>query len=186
MMPEEDKALKSKGSAWVMYVGGALAVIGIGGIIFCLVVVLSSVGEEGEESGIAYLLGFGLGAVFLIVLVLGVILSFVGKGQDKKNTSLLGEAHIEHKSVSITKPSSTESIASLILGIFGIFLTLSGIIGIGCPLGLLAIVFGAIALVKLKRNPQLRGRGMAVAGLMLGIIAVIGLILEAVHFSIHV
>jgi len=188
MMPEEDKALKSKGSAWVMYVGGALFATGAVGFIVCLILFFIGLGEGGgaAENTVLFMVGFGVLGIFLVIGILGFALFSLGKGKGKKKIVSSSEDPQERKPESMTTPSSAESTASLLLGIFGVFLTLSGIIGVGCPLGLLAIVFGVIALVKLKKNPQLRGRGMAVAGLILGIIAMIGLILEAVHFSIHV
>jgi hypothetical protein len=36
--------------------------------------------------------------------------------------------------------------------------------------GLIGIVLAVIALVKLRKNPSLSGRGVAIAGLILGII----------------
>lgn len=70
-------------------------------------------------------------------------------------------------------PSRTSgfAIASLVFGIIG---------GI-----LLSVIFGIVALVKIRGNPQLRGRGMAIAGLILSglwlvvIIAVIAIGLAA-------
>jgi hypothetical protein len=35
----------------------------------------------------------------------------------------------------------------------------------------LAVVFGFVALGQIKRNPMLRGRGMAVAGVVIGMIS---------------
>jgi uncharacterized membrane protein YvbJ len=55
--------------------------------------------------------------------------------------------------------------ASLVLGIIGIFIGLCSI---------LAIIFGAIALGQINRDPHLQGKGQAIAGLVLGI-AVIAL-----------
>ncbi len=60
-----------------------------------------------------------------------------------------------------TARTSGLAIASLVLGIVGIFINF---------LSILAIIFGAIAMGQTGRNPNLKGRGMAVAGLVLGII----------------
>jgi hypothetical protein len=60
-----------------------------------------------------------------------------------------------------TARNSGLAIASLVLGIIGIFINF---------LSILAIIFGAIAISQTGRNPNLKGRGMAVAGLVLGII----------------
>lgn len=64
------------------------------------------------------------------------------------------------------------AIASLVLGITSIFPgCCCGIIPIGIVLGILAIVF---AMLFLKANKQLLvGKGMAIAGLILGIIGVL-------------
>jgi len=35
------------------------------------------------------------------------------------------------------------------------------------------IIFGAIGMARTKKNPELKGRGMAIAGLILGIISLI-------------
>lgn len=58
------------------------------------------------------------------------------------------------------------AIASLVCGILG-FLFLAVVFG---PL---AIIFGGVALSKIRKNPEIKGRGLAVAGLVLGIVATI-------------
>jgi hypothetical protein len=60
-----------------------------------------------------------------------------------------------------TARNSGLAVASLVLGIVGVFIN---------PLSILAIIFGAIAMSQTGRNPNLKGRGMAVAGLVLGIV----------------
>jgi uncharacterized membrane protein YvbJ len=60
-----------------------------------------------------------------------------------------------------TARTSGLAIASLVLGIAGFLIN---------PLSILAIIFGAIAMSQTGRNPNLKGRGMAVAGLVLGIV----------------
>lgn len=59
--------------------------------------------------------------------------------------------------------TSGMAIAALIMGILA-FLTFG-------PLAILAIIFGGIGLSQTGKDPTLKGRGMAVAGLVLGIIA---------------
>jgi hypothetical protein len=54
------------------------------------------------------------------------------------------------------------AIASLVLGIIGVIL--------------LSVIFGIVALVKIRGNPQLRGRGMAIAGLILSGLWLVGII----------
>jgi hypothetical protein len=53
------------------------------------------------------------------------------------------------------------AITSLVLGIVGLLIN---------PLSILAIIFGAIGLAQTGKDHNLKGRGMAVAGLVLGII----------------
>ena len=60
------------------------------------------------------------------------------------------------------KRTSGMAIASLILGILGI--------------SILAIIFGAIGISQTGKDPNLKGRGMAVAGLVLGILWLIGVV----------
>ncbi len=57
-------------------------------------------------------------------------------------------------------PGSTNGLAitALVLGILGF--------------GVIAVIFGHIAMGQLKRNPQQEGRGLAIAGLILGYIVV--------------
>jgi|GEM_PF-31800 len=57
------------------------------------------------------------------------------------------------------------AVASLVLGIVGPFLSVLSIAA-----GILAVVFGSIALKAIKRSPWLAGRGMAIAGTILGVI----------------
>lgn len=57
-----------------------------------------------------------------------------------------------------------QATAALVLGILSLFIA-------GIPLGILAIVFGTISMNKLEKG---KGRGMAIAGLVLGIIGVVG------------
>jgi uncharacterized membrane protein YvbJ len=54
--------------------------------------------------------------------------------------------------------------AALILGLIGIIIN---------PCLLFAIIFGAVALNKMKTAPNLEGRGQALAGLWIGIIGLI-------------
>ncbi len=61
------------------------------------------------------------------------------------------------------KESSGLAVASLVLGILGFFTGITAI---------LAIIFGAVAMSQTKKNPNLGGRGMAVAGFVMGIVVV--------------
>jgi hypothetical protein len=57
------------------------------------------------------------------------------------------------------------AVASFVLSLVGIF---------GFVAGLLALIFGAVAMRAISREPGLRGHGLAVAGFTIGIIDVIG------------
>lgn len=52
----------------------------------------------------------------------------------------------------------------------GFVCSLVGLIVFGIPLGILSVVFSGIALGRLKTNPNQAGKGMAIAGLVLGIL----------------
>lgn len=67
-------------------------------------------------------------------------------------------------------PTNGLAIASLILGILWIY-------WIG---SILAVIFGHVALSQTKKNPASGGRGMAIAGLVLGYIGVATLTLVVV------
>lgn len=69
----------------------------------------------------------------------------------------------------MSQPGSTVSglaVASLVCGILAFFI-------FGVVLGILAIIFGGVALSKIRKNPEMSGRGMAVAGLVLGIVSTV-------------
>ena len=66
------------------------------------------------------------------------------------------------------------SIAAMVCGILAFVVPYVGIV-----LAILAIVFGAIGMGRTKRNPELKGRGMAITGLVLGILAFFVVILLA-------
>jgi len=61
------------------------------------------------------------------------------------------------------------AIASLVCGILGLVLLL---MGFGFLLGIIAIIFGVVAISQIRKDPSLGGRRMAVAGLVCGIIGV--------------
>jgi hypothetical protein len=64
------------------------------------------------------------------------------------------------------------AIASLILGILSLVFCWAPYF-IGVIMGVLAIVFGGVAMGQTGRDPALGGRGMAIAGLICGIIGVV-------------
>ena len=63
-----------------------------------------------------------------------------------------------------TKHKSGYATASLVLALVGIIIN---------PCLIFAIIYGAIALNKMKKDPNLEGRGQALAGLWIGIIGLI-------------
>jgi len=71
--------------------------------------------------------------------------------------------------------TSGMAIAALVMGIVGF-------IFFG-PLAILAIIFGAIGIGQTGKDPTLKGKGMAVAGLVLGIIAIAGWVLALIFWS---
>jgi hypothetical protein len=66
------------------------------------------------------------------------------------------------------------AVAALVLGIAGLIFNF---------LGILAIIFGAIANGQINRDPELGGKGMAIAGLVLGIVTIVLWILVLVFAS---
>ena len=66
------------------------------------------------------------------------------------------------------------AVASLVLGIAGFFINF---------LSILAIIFGALGMSQTAKNPELKGRGMAITGLVLGIVVVAGWILIILFFG---
>lgn len=68
------------------------------------------------------------------------------------------------------KPGSALAIASLILGIIGL---LTGWLIFGGALGLVGVILGIVALVKVK-NGTASGKGMAIGGIVTGALGMIG------------
>ncbi len=78
-------------------------------------------------------------------------------------------------------PTSGLAITALVLGLVGICVSFIPVIGlIGIPVALAAIITGGIGLSQIGKNPGLGGKGMAVAGLILGIISLLLAILITV------
>jgi hypothetical protein len=70
-------------------------------------------------------------------------------------------------------PQKTEGLglAGFISGLVGLFIA-------SIPLGIIAVVFGSISLSKIKKNPQrYKGRGFAIAAIVLGLVDVVAMIL---------
>ena len=60
------------------------------------------------------------------------------------------------------------AITSMVLGILAVLSCYFGII-----LGTIAVIFGHVSLSKMKKNPGLQGKGMAIAGLVCGYIGIL-------------
>jgi Domain of unknown function (DUF4190) len=69
-----------------------------------------------------------------------------------------------------TKRTSGLSISAMILGILGLVFVWAPFLGF--VLGILGIIFGGIGMGQTRRDLNLGGRGMAIAGLVCGIIGV--------------
>jgi hypothetical protein len=64
------------------------------------------------------------------------------------------------------------------LGIAGFISGLVGLFIAGIPLGAIGVVFGGISLSKIKKQPQrFKGKGFAIASIIIGLIAVVGAII---------
>lgn len=74
--------------------------------------------------------------------------------------------------------NSGMAIASLVLGIIGFFTSWIPIIG--WIIVILAIVFGFVALNQIKKNPNLKGKVLAIIGIVLGFIGLIIPILQII------
>lgn len=64
------------------------------------------------------------------------------------------------------------AIASIVCGILSLVFFWVPLFGF--LLGIIAIIFGAVAIRQIGREPNLGGRGMAIAGLVCGIVGVAG------------
>ena len=80
---------------------------------------------------------------------------------------------IKKENRELTKKDSSDksatglSIASFVLGVVGLII-------FGIPAGILAVVFGGIAMSRYKKHPEEKLKGLAIAGLILGIIDIVG------------
>ena len=64
------------------------------------------------------------------------------------------------------------------LGLAGFLSGLVGLFIASIPLGIIAVVFGGISLSKIKKNPQrFKGKGFAIASIILGIVDVVAMII---------
>ena len=85
-----------------------------------------------------------------------------------------------------TKRNDKNAIASLVLGILALFLADRWEIVVTVLLAIPAIVSGHHAKARIKRDPQhLKGKGMAIAGLILGYIVVAGTVTSLLVVMLH-
>ena len=77
----------------------------------------------------------------------------------------------------IVAPKNGMATASLVLGIVGV---VTGIIFIGSLFGVLAIIFGGIALSRVAKKPEIGGKSKAIIGIVLGVMAIAMLLLASV------
>ena len=103
-----------------------------------------------------------------------------GKFCSKCGTALTAEAApaaapAPAKRAAAGEKTSGLAIAALVMGI-------AAFVVFG-PLAVLAIIFGAIGISQANKDPNLKGKGMAVAGLVLGIIAVAGWVIVMIVWS---
>jgi hypothetical protein len=106
----------------------------------------------------------------------------------KSARPLIGKPEVQDQKVTHKKPSykfkdklpklketgsyNGFAIASMVLGILALITFYGAFV-----FGVLAIVFGAIALKRLRDNPGQKGRGMAIAGLICGIVALVAMLI---------
>ena len=78
------------------------------------------------------------------------------------------------KNVNLTPDEAATQVETNGLAIAGFVLGLLSIFIAGIILGLLGVIFSMTALNKIKRNPNMGGKGLAIAGLILGLIGLVG------------
>ena len=69
------------------------------------------------------------------------------------------------------------------LAIWSLVLSLVGLFCCGFVVGIGGVVCGHLALSKLQREPQLQGRGLAIAGLIIGYLAIVFWLIYVVFFG---
>ena len=92
----------------------------------------------------------------------------VAAGIDEPQQELLEaeEAPVVERTVIVEERRATMSgmaVASLVLGLVGPFLGIMSLVA-----GILALIFGGVAIRSMSRSPFIRGKGTAIAGMVLG------------------
>jgi hypothetical protein len=98
------------------------------------------------------------------------------------SASQVSPAAVSAAPVAVVPQKKTELLAvlSLIFSVLGLFGFCCGLFLAG---GVAGIVCGHIALSRLKANPELEGRGLALAGLIIGYLAVAGWLIWILLFG---
>ncbi|MBA7594356.1 hypothetical protein ES703_01297 [subsurface metagenome] len=104
---------------------------------------------------------------------------------DSKFCSKCGEALTAPKAPAAAPAPAPRAAAGTRTSGFAIAALITGIVGLLSfgPLAILAIIFGAIGISQTNKDPNLKGKGMAVAGLVLGIIACVGWVIGIIWWS---
>ena len=90
-----------------------------------------------------------------------------------------GSAPVSPQVVVVAAPTEPLAIWSLILSIVGLLGFCCG----GPVLGIAGVICGHLGLSKINANPQLQGRGLAMAGLIIGYISVISWAFYLIFFG---
>lgn len=72
------------------------------------------------------------------------------------------------------------------LAIWSLVLSLVGLLGFCCGgpmIGIAAVICGHLGLSKINANPELQGRGLAIAGLVIGYFAIVSWLLYLIFFG---
>lgn len=103
-------------------------------------------------------------------------------------------AAIAPSAATVPTPPSNPAVPSAIvpaaptepLAIWSLVLSLVGLMGFCCGgplLGIAAVICGHLGLSKINANPNLQGRGLALAGLIIGYFAVVSWVLYLIFFG---
>jgi Domain of unknown function (DUF4190) len=80
-------------------------------------------------------------------------------------------------------PSGTAVIKTEPLAIWSLVLSLLGLFCCGFVLGIGGVVCGHLALSKIQKEPQLQGKDLATAGLIIGYLAIVFWVIYLVFFG---
>jgi uncharacterized membrane protein len=69
------------------------------------------------------------------------------------------------------------AIAAFIFGITSLLLNLMPVLFLNISFGLLAIIFGLFAYFRLKKNNKFKGKGLAIAGIIMALVSILAYIL---------